>query len=243
MMVMPEEQNRRLTDLLSTWLFCPTATAIDNLASEGIRDTAEKHPSSDRKRVANVGDIMLEASLYYRGKALERSGEGLPSTTGVSGGFALLTLHRAENTDDPGRLRNIAAALNLLDDMRFVFPVHPRTKKIMASLGIELGSHIKKIEPVGYLEMIRLESECDFVVTDSGGVQKEAFFFGKPCVTLRDSTGVDRAGGRRMEHHRGVGYRTRRGRGEEPAKADRAAHSVRRRKMRRKDNARTNVGS
>jgi UDP-GlcNAc3NAcA epimerase len=188
MMVMPEEQNRRLTDQLSTWLLCPTAIAIANLESEGIRDSAEKHPSADNKKVANVGDIMLEASLYYRGKALEKSDASPLSTAGASGRFALLTLHRAENTDDSVRLRNITAALNRLDGMEFVFPVHPRTRKIMASLGVELGNHIKQIEPVGYLDMIRLEAECDFVITDSGGVQKEAFFFGKPCITLRDNT-------------------------------------------------------
>jgi len=188
MMVMPEEQNRRLTDQLSTWLLCPTATAIANLESEGIRNTTEKRPSSDHKSVVNVGDIMLEASLYYRGKALEKN-DAIPlSAVRASGRFALLTLHRAENTDDSGRLRSIAAALNRLDSIEFLFPVHPRTRKIMASLGIELGKHIKKIEPVGYLDMIRLEAECDFVITDSGGVQKEAFFFGKPCITLRDNT-------------------------------------------------------
>lgn len=188
MMVMPEEQNRRLTDQLSTWLLCPTATAITNLKAEGIQDTSAKCPSSDKKRVTNVGDIMFEASLYYRRKALEGCAGG-PLSGIVSGKtFALLTLHRAENTDDPRRLLSIVTALNCLDNIEFVFPVHPRTRKIMTSLNIKLANHIKKIEPVGYFDMIRLEEECDFVITDSGGVQKEAFFFGKPCITLRDST-------------------------------------------------------
>jgi len=187
MMVMPEEQNRRIADQLSTWLLCPTATAIANLEAEGIRDsTGEAAPTPDRKRVVNVGDIMYEASLFYR-QAVSAP-ESVAARFGIHGPFCLLTIHRAENTDDPARLRGIADALEALSDRTILFPVHPRTRKIMASSGIRLGAHVRQVDPVGYLDMIALESTCDMVLTDSGGVQKEAFFFGKPCVTLRDAT-------------------------------------------------------
>jgi len=187
MMVMPEEQNRRLTDHLSAWLFCPTKTAVKNLEAEGIHDdSTTTYHNSDKKRVVNVGDIMFEASLYYREKAF--LGTDICVKYGIKDNFILLTLYRAENTDDPDRLRNIAAALNNLSEKPILFPIHPRTSKIIASLDIELGSHIKCIEPVGYLEMLSLESSCEIILTDSGGVQKEAFFFSKPCITLRDTT-------------------------------------------------------
>ena len=179
MMAMPEEQNRRLTDHLSTWLFCPTLTAVNNLAKEGIFDSIEVHPSSDNKRVAMTGDIMYDASLYYRTKNKFKTDEK---------DFILLTIHRAENTDDPERLAAICAALNELTGYRFIFPVHPRTRKIINTENITLAEHIKLIEPVGYFEMLSLESACAAVLTDSGGVQKEAYFFRKPCITMRDST-------------------------------------------------------
>ncbi|MDP2792328.1 MAG: UDP-N-acetylglucosamine 2-epimerase (non-hydrolyzing) [Rectinemataceae bacterium] len=187
MMAMPEEQNRRLTDQLSTWLFCPTTTAVANLDREGIRDLAGPGaPTADRKRVANVGDIMYEASLYYR-QAVSAP-ESVAARFSVQDPFFLLTIHRAENTDDPVRLRRIADAIEALSDRTILFPVHPRTRKIMASSGIHLGEHVRQIDPVGYLDMIALEATCELVLTDSGGVQKEAFFFDKPCVTLRDAT-------------------------------------------------------
>ena len=179
MMTMPEEQNRRLTDHLSTWLFCPTQTAIDNLKHEGISDNGAALPSSDNKRVALTGDIMYDASLYYRKKDGVQTNEK---------DFILLTIHRAENTDDPNRLNSIFTALNKLSGFRFVFPVHPRTVKIIEKEKIKLSGHIKMIEPVGYLEMLGLESACTAILTDSGGVQKEAYFFKKPCITMRDST-------------------------------------------------------
>jgi len=187
MMIMPEEQNRRLTDHLSTWLLCPTDTAIKNLRDEGIRDgKSVSRPNPDKKRVVNVGDIMLEASLYYREKADVK--KTINEKYGIKGSFTLLTIHRAENTDDPARLKSIFTALEALSERTIIFPVHPRTRKIMSDLGMSPGQHIRMIDPVGYLEMVALESECDLVLTDSGGVQKEAFFFNKPCITLRDST-------------------------------------------------------
>jgi len=180
MMAMPEEQNRRLTDHLSTWLFCPTQTAIDNLMHEGISDSKpDVKPDADKKRVAITGDIMYEASLFYREKCKEQINET---------DFILVTIHRAENTDDPARLASIVKAINNLTDYRFIFPVHPRTWKILERQNLKLASHVKMIEPVGYLEMTAYESACSAVLTDSGGVQKEAFFFRKPCITMRDST-------------------------------------------------------
>lgn len=185
MMAMPEEQNRILTDRLSTYLFCPTKTAVDNLGREGIPERYPRTPTADEKAVAMVGDIMLDASLYYRSKAKDRMNgflEKLPKR------FYLLTIHRAENTDEPGRLASIVEAINERDDKEAVFPLHPRTRKTLERLGLSFGSHVRIIDPVGYYEMLALEDACDFVVTDSGGVQKEAYFFGKPCMTLRDST-------------------------------------------------------
>ncbi|HKL85375.1 MAG TPA: UDP-N-acetylglucosamine 2-epimerase (non-hydrolyzing), partial [Treponemataceae bacterium] len=180
MMAMPEEQNRRLTDNLSTWLFCPTQTAIQNLSKEGIIDSPRGTPvSPDNKRVSLTGDIMYEASLYYRQNN---------TVTVKDSNFILLTIHRAENTDDIARLTSIVSAVNQLSDKSFVFPVHPRTKKILAQANLSFGKHVKLIDPVGYYEMLALEAACDSIVTDSGGVQKEAFFFKKPCITLRDST-------------------------------------------------------
>jgi len=179
MMAMPEEQNRRLTDHLSTWLFCPTQTAVNNLKREGIHDTETNLPSSDNKRVAMTGDIMYDASLYYRTKI---------NIDKAKINFILVTIHRAENTDDPMRLTAIFKAINELSGFNFIFPVHPRTRKIIAQMNIKLSDHIKFIEPVGYLQMLALESSCSAVLTDSGGVQKEAYFFRKPCITMRDTT-------------------------------------------------------
>jgi len=180
MMVMPEEQNRRLTDHLSTWLFCPTKTAIDNLTKEGITSNINSTlPTSDNKLITLTGDIMYDASIYYRQKSNFQINEN---------DFILMTIHRAENTDDPVRLKSIVDAVNSLTGNKFIFPIHPRTRKILKQQNLIFASHIKMIDPVGYLEMIAYESSCSAVLTDSGGVQKEAFFFHKPCITMRDST-------------------------------------------------------
>lgn len=171
-MLMPEEQNRRVTDLLSTWLFCPSADAVLNLEKEGI--TTSHH------KIHNVGDVMCDAVQFFKPHA-EFSSD-LPEN------FALLTLHRAENTDDIERLSEIVNAINVLADNQFpiVFPVHPRTK--MAMKNMVLSSNIFCIEPVGYLEMLGLLNQSGMVMTDSGGLQKEAYFSGKFCVTLRTET-------------------------------------------------------
>ena len=176
----PEEQNRRLTDHLSTWLFCPTTAAIENLEREGIIDCGNTiKPSADKKQVVITGDIMYDASLYYRAKSTLMVNED---------NFILLTIHRAENTDNPVRFAAILEAINSLTDYRFIFPVHPRTRKILEKEKFVFSSNVKIIEPVGYLDMIAYESACSAVLTDSGGVQKEAFFFHKPCITMFDST-------------------------------------------------------
>ena len=185
-MRMPEEQNRILTDHLSSYLFCPTDRAMKNLRSEGIpRPSVSGRPAL----VSNVGDIMLEASLFYRDLARQRVLEKrVFARLGLPDKFHLLTIHRAENTDDPERLKSIIGALNACSDVTIVFPVHPRTRKILTDMGISLAAHIRAIDPVGYLDMLELEEACTAVVTDSGGVQKEAYFFRKPCITIRDQT-------------------------------------------------------
>ena len=180
MMIMPEEQNRRLTDHLSTWLFCPTQTALDNLEREGITNcNITALPSPDKKHISMTGDIMYDTSLYYRKKSTITINENA---------FILLTIHRAENTDDPSRLAAITGAINSLTGYRFIFPVHPRTRKTLEQQNLSFNSHVKMIEPVGYLEMIAYESACTAILTDSGGVQKESYFFKKPCITMRDTT-------------------------------------------------------
>lgn len=175
-MQMPEEINRILTDQVSDLLFCPTETAVKNLKNEGF----------DNKpvQVLNVGDVMQDSSLLFAKRAVK--GDSLKQVP--DNNFILATLHRAENTDDTSRLTSIIDALNYIHkNIRpVVLPLHPRTKKVVESLSLQLNMLI--IEPVGYLEMIWLLKNCDAVVSDSGGVQKEAFFFKKPCITMRDQT-------------------------------------------------------
>lgn len=185
MMAMPEEQNRRLADQLSSWLFCPTEAAVRNLSKEGIVDSGAGRANPDAKAVVMSGDIMLDASLYYRKKAKKRPGLALPA---LPKDFYLLTMHRAENTDDPARLGAIVAAINAVPERKAVCPLHPRTRKLLSAQGLSFGPHVTLLDPVGYYEMLFLEDACSFVLTDSGGVQKEAYFFKKPCITLRDST-------------------------------------------------------
>lgn len=170
---MPEEINRILTDHVADMLFVPTLVARANLRREGIEDS----------KIHMTGDVMYDATLYYRTRARKPQWfMGLETGT-----FALCTIHRAENTDDPDRMRGILAGL-AQSRMPVVLPLHPRTRKQLAQHGLELPDTVRVVDPVGYLEMVWLESHCDLVVTDSGGVQKEAYFHGKPCVTLRDET-------------------------------------------------------
>ena len=180
---MPEEINRVLTDYLASLLFTPTATADTNLHNEGIREGIHR-----------VGDVMYDAVLFYRDIARKKA-DLLQKLNLQPKQYVLATIHRAENTDDPERLHGIFSALNELAlDLPIVLPLHPRTRKILES-GTVLRhgapadrTNLHLIEPVSYLNMLALESEAKVVLTDSGGVQKEAFFFRVPCITLRDET-------------------------------------------------------
>ena len=173
---MPEEKNRILTDRKSDILFCPTETAVKNLADEKIV-----------KSVHNVGDVMYDTTLYYTSIDKKHS-EKLRSLfkEKIAENYYLATIHRAGNTDDVSRLKNILIALNNLD-FPVIFPVHPRTLKVINELGLEL-LNVHQIEPLSYLDMLVLESKALMILTDSGGVQKEAYFNKKYCVTLRDET-------------------------------------------------------
>ncbi|MBB4810272.1 UDP-GlcNAc3NAcA epimerase [Acinetobacter johnsonii] len=175
-MRMPEEINRILTDQVSDILFCPTETAVKNLKNEGF--------DAKPVQVLNVGDVMQDSSMFFAERAVK--GEALADVPDT--GFIVATLHRAENTDDPERLKAIVNALNYIHQniLPVILPLHPRTQKVVKSLGLNLEMTV--LEPVGYLEMIWLLKHCSAVVSDSGGVQKEAFFFKKPCITMRDQT-------------------------------------------------------
>ena len=177
---MPEEINRIMTDHLSNWLFAPTSLAMVNLAREGI----------DPARCVLVGDVMLDASLAFREQATQKS-KILSRVKVQAGGFALATVHRAENVDDPVKLALIIEALRRVSSkIPVVWPVHPRTRAIIAAIdiGAAVMQNVQMIDPIGYLDMVVLESSAAVIATDSGGVQKEAFFFQIPCVTLRAET-------------------------------------------------------
>lgn len=175
-MEMPEEVNRILTDRISDYLFCPTQTAIANLMKEGYQNINCK--------IINSGDVMQDAANFYAEKSAEKASL---STSINYDSFILCTLHRAENTDDPKRLTQIIEALNKINEnIPIVLPLHPRTKSKIANLGLNLNVNL--IDPVGYFDMIELLKKCTLVITDSGGLQKEAFFFKKNCVTMRDQT-------------------------------------------------------
>ncbi|MDX2007809.1 MAG: UDP-N-acetylglucosamine 2-epimerase (non-hydrolyzing) [Meiothermus sp.] len=177
---MPEEVNRVLTDHLSSLLFAPTATAMSNLEREGIGGDM----------VRQVGDVMYDAALYFGQRAQSESHivevlELKPKQ------FVLVTIHRAENTDQPARLQAIAEGLlKLSQTYHLVWPVHPRTRRVMEGLGLleALQGHLLLTEPVSYLDMVQLEQQALLILTDSGGVQKEAYFHQVPCLTLRAET-------------------------------------------------------
>lgn len=174
-MDMPEEQNRVLTDHISKYLFCPTDTAIKNLEKEGIT-----------KDVYNTGDVMYDAFLYN--KYLIASKKGILKKLNIQKkGYLLATVHRAENTDNILNMRHIINAFNDCGKT-IVFPIHPRTKKFIDKYNLRLNNNIIPIDPVGYLEMVELECNAVKIITDSGGVQKEAYFAKIPCITLRNET-------------------------------------------------------
>jgi UDP-GlcNAc3NAcA epimerase len=170
-LAMPEERNRVVTDHLADLLLAPTDTAMQHLAREGLRDRAEL-----------VGDVMVDAFSW----AAERTEGKLPSVARGHPGYLLLTLHRPENVDDPRRLAAWIGAL--VGDRPVIFPIHPRTRAALERAAVALPANLVPTEPAGYLEMVALERGAALVATDSGGVQKEAYLAGVPCVTLRTET-------------------------------------------------------
>lgn len=175
-MKMPEEINRILTDRVSSILFCPTSTAIENLKNEGYANM--------NCTVLDIGDVMYDGALFYSHMAIKPK-----DVIHSSNSFILCTVHRAENTDDPNKLYNIFMALSeIAKKVHIILPLHPRTKKLIEQYNIDLTDKITIIDPVGYLEMVWLIRNSELIMTDSGGLQKEAFFFEKPCITLRDET-------------------------------------------------------
>jgi UDP-GlcNAc3NAcA epimerase len=175
---MPEEINRLLTDRVSSLLFCPTTTAVENLAAEGI--TAGVH---------HVGDVMYDVALFYRDRARQRS--NVLERFGLRAGeYALATCHRAENTDDANRLREICLGLAEVASMLpVVFPVHPRTNAALATHRLKpCLTGVTLVDPLPFLDIVALQQAARAIITDSGGMQKEAFFFRVPCITIRDET-------------------------------------------------------
>lgn len=175
-MRMPEEVNRIVTDRVSSLLFCPTTTAVNNLIQEGF----DKMPV----QIVQNGDVMQDAAIYYAQIAASKS--NIIQQIGFQE-FVLATIHRQENTDDPSKLSSLIQGLNQINkQVPVVVPLHPRTRNLLKLWDIK--SDFLIMEPVGYFDMIMLLKNCRMVITDSGGVQKEAFFFGKFCVTLREQT-------------------------------------------------------
>lgn len=179
-MAMPEEVNRILADRVSRWLFTPTAAAGEHLLTEGV----------DADKIIAVGDVMYDVALHH-GSRVAAVGGILEKTGLAEQGYVLVTVHRAENTDVTERLLAIVDALEqIAKTTPVVWPLHPRTRAVLAKLGRldRLAAHVDLIDPVGYLDMVQLEKYACLIATDSGGVQKEAFFYHVPCVTLRDET-------------------------------------------------------
>jgi UDP-GlcNAc3NAcA epimerase len=188
---MPEEINRVVTDHISTFLFCPTDQAVRNLLKEGIED-------GGTRIVKNVGDVMYDSILYYS-KIAEEKGTILrdlnlyfstPNSELKTQNYYLATLHRAENTDDPKKLKSIFEALNEIGEKTpVILPLHPRTKKMTKVYRLfSKFKNIRFIEPVSYIDMLKLEKSAKAILTDSGGVQKEAYWLEVPCFTLREET-------------------------------------------------------
>lgn len=174
---MPEEINRVVTDHVSDLLFCVAPSAVDNLAAEGLT-----------RGVHYVGDVMYDAVLQYLPAA--RATSRIAAQLGLGLGpksYFLATVHRAANTDDPERLARIVEGLNRIEGT-VVFPVHPRTRKRLDQFGLSFRPNVRAIEPVGYLDMLALEAGARKILTDSGGVTREAYFVGVPCITLRAET-------------------------------------------------------
>jgi UDP-N-acetylglucosamine 2-epimerase len=172
---MPEEINRVLTDHVSSLLFCPTDAAVENLSKEGIT-----------KGVQRVGDVMYDALLHNLEIARKRS-TILKTLELEKGNYALATVHRAANTDDPARMATILNALGLLP-IQVVFPVHPRTRKMIQETDLPIPQNVRMMEPVGHFDVLLLQENANCILTDSGGMQKEAYLLGVRCITLREET-------------------------------------------------------
>ena len=203
-MAMPEEQNRIVCDQLSSILFAPTQTAVDNLAREGFNVSEATFANGKKRKVAKSGDVMYDNSMFF-GKMLSASVDGVSKEEKIlagygveAGGFALATIHRDNNTDQPERLSSIFKALLDISEkahLDIVLPLHPRTKKLLENnLDEDLyhrvlsSARLKLVPPASFFEIIALEKNAQIVLTDSGGVQKESFFFERPCVILRPET-------------------------------------------------------
>jgi UDP-GlcNAc3NAcA epimerase len=173
-LAMPEEINRVLTDRISTVLFAPTDQAVENLNYERLNNNSTC--------IVKTGDVMLDAAMFFR--------EKINKTNSLYKYKILTTVHRAENTDNPEKLKEIFTALEIVaEKYGMILPLHPRTKEKLEKMKYNFAkSHIHFVEPVGYLDMIALLIDCTLVMTDSGGLQKEAYFFKKPCITLREET-------------------------------------------------------
>ena len=179
-MRMPEEVNRILTVRVSQWLFCPTETAVKNLEREGVAEWPGV-------QVHNVGDVMYDAALFY-GQMAVAGPVVAELLERYQDGFYLATVHRQENTDNSQRLTSIITALEeIAERVPVILPLHPRTNKHLIGIGLSM-ENVNCVEPVGYFDMLCLLDNCRAVFTDSGGIQKEAYFFHKPCITLRDET-------------------------------------------------------
>jgi UDP-GlcNAc3NAcA epimerase len=194
---MPEEINRILCDHCSTLLFAPTPTGYLNLMKEGFPENNQPPYTADNPKVFHCGDVMYDNSLHFAGLAAEQS-DILRQYQLTEGNFILSTIHRDNNTDQPQRLNSIFRALLeiiRLSDKAIVLPLHPRTSKLLETnlenkvlSNVKCEPRLKLIPPVSFLDMIRLEQQAAMIITDSGGVQKEAFFFRKPCIILRSET-------------------------------------------------------
>jgi UDP-GlcNAc3NAcA epimerase len=194
---MPEEVNRILCDHVSTLLFSPTKTGYQNLVNEGFKENAVAPFSADNPKIYHCGDVMYDNSLYF--SAIAESSTNIVEVLSLNKNkFILATIHRNNNTDEPLRLNALFKSLNDISveyDRDIVLPLHPRTSKLLENnlhpdifKEIKSNTQFKIIEPVSFLEMVALEKNCELVMTDSGGVQKEAFYFEKPCVILRPET-------------------------------------------------------
>lgn len=194
-MAMPEEINRIVCDQLSTLLFAPTDTAISNLKHEGFFDSKTTFTDGNKRNVYNSGDIMYDNSLFF-GKVAGQKTDIIQRLGLCDNKFVLATIHRDNNTDNPERLEAIVDALHAIAnqcDIEVIFPIHPRTKNVLKKpeyqrISEKLEEKIRLIPPASFFEIIELEKHAQIILTDSGGVQKEAYFFKKPCVILRSET-------------------------------------------------------